>query len=175
MSRKLRSAGFTPHKIRAESSSNVSEVAECWVHSAQNPRPDLMDFWTLPSGTVSPRLHCGFLTFWFTPIFLIFCFLAGRYVMSLRGYCGTRYRHYEWSPLTSNIVPVTVLPSSTLTRWSDSENLPLQVPGRPSKMSALSFATERVSPRENPCVPVSCGAALVVEVRCTFFLSTPGC
>ena len=66
--------------------------------------------------------------------------------MSLRDYCGTRYRRYELSPWTSNIVPVTVLPSSTLTRWSDSENLPLQVPGRPSKMSALSFATERVSP-----------------------------
>ena len=31
-----------------------------------------------------------------------------------------RCRRYEWSPWTSNIVPVTVLPSSTLTRCSDS-------------------------------------------------------
>ena len=127
--------------------------AECRVHSAQNPRPDLMDFWTLSSGTVSPRLHCAFFTSWFTPIFLIFCFFFWLDVMSCL--CVARYRHYEWSPWTSNIVPVTVLPSSTLTRWSDSENLPLQVPGRPSKMSALLFATERVSPETRGRILVS--------------------
>ena len=31
---------------------------------------------------------------------------------------------------TSNIVPVTVLPSSTLTKWSDSKNLALSIPER---------------------------------------------
>ena len=36
--------------------------------------------------------------------------------------------------------------SLTLTKWSDSENLPLNMPGRPFRESASSCATEHVSP-----------------------------
>ena len=42
-------------KIRAETSSNGSEVRGAGFTPHQNPRPDLMDLWTWPSGTVSPQ------------------------------------------------------------------------------------------------------------------------
>ena len=37
VSRGVPSAGVTSHKIRGESSSNGSEIAECRLHSAKNP------------------------------------------------------------------------------------------------------------------------------------------
>ena len=128
--RKLRSAGFTPHKIRAELPSKGSE-GRCAGFTPH--KIHVQTLW------ISGLCHLGQCHLVFivlsSPLGLPLCFLAGRYAIA-----------------TLRMVFVDF---NIVTRWSDSENLPLQVPGRPSKMSALSFATERVSPATRGRILVS--------------------
>ena len=113
MARKLRSAGFTPHKIH---------VQTLWISGLC---PLVFIVLSSPLG-----LPLSFLSsvFWLDVMLLWYAVSTLRMVS-----------------MDFNIV----------TSWSDSENLPLQVPGRPSNMSALSFATERVSPATRGRILVS--------------------
>ena len=130
MARKLRSAGFTPHKIRAELPSKGSE-GRCAGFTPH--KIHVQTLW------ISGLCHLGQCPL----VFIVLSSSLGLPLSFLSSvfWLGVMLLWYAVSTLRMVSVDFNIV-----TRWSDSKNLPLQVPGRPSKMSALSFATERVSP-----------------------------